>query len=104
MRNDTLASDSIVISAPMSFAGSAQRIWPMTRRDHPAMRTLMIVLASVLIILMWAVVLFWYCIVGFLVVPYRLVRREERRRKRDELRLLEARRAARVIESNGSIS
>jgi hypothetical protein len=102
MRNANLPSDSIVISAPMSFAGSAQRIWPLTRRDHPALRALMTILATVLIMLSWAIVFIWYCIVGFLVVPYRLVRREERRRKRDELRLLESRRATRVDGATGA--
>lgn len=87
------ASDSIVISAPLSFAGSAQRIWPMTRRDQPVLRGLMIVVAGLFILLAWATVLLWYCVVGPLVIPYRLVRREERRRRRDEMSLLEMRRA-----------
>jgi uncharacterized membrane-anchored protein len=102
MRSPRVPSDSIVISAPMSFVGSAQRIWPLTRQEHRAMRSLMTVLATVLIILAWAIVLFWYCIVGFLVVPYRLVRREERRRKRDEMRLLESRRATRLDGATGT--
>jgi hypothetical protein len=86
-------SDSIVIAAPLSFVGSAQRIWRLTDRRRPLVKAAMTVASLILIVVAWAVVLGWYLIVGFLVIPYRMVRREERRRQRDEMRLLELRRA-----------
>lgn len=93
MAGTKLASASVVISAPLSFAGSAQRIWKVTNRPHPVVRGVMLAVALILIPLAWVVVLSWYAVVGVLVVPYRLVRRGERRRTRDEMELLEMRRA-----------
>lgn len=92
------SSASIVISSPLSFVGSAQRIWRRTDRAGSIERIATRTVALLCIVVAWAVVLVWYLVVGFLVVPYRLVRREERRRQRDELQLLEMRRVARATD------
>jgi hypothetical protein len=77
-----LASEDVVVQAPMSFAGSAKRIWKITRVDAPAARAVMIVLAVVLVSIAWAAFFAWYCIFGLWLVPYRMSRRSDRNRKR----------------------
>lgn len=86
-----LASEEIVISAPLSFHGSAARIWrPLSSSGKAAEKdivgTAWYVLAFVLIALAWCVVLGWYGVFGLLVVPYRLIRRGQRKRKLEEAR------------------
>jgi hypothetical protein len=73
----------IVVSAPMSFAGSAQRIWPMTYARSGWEQGAMTFLAMSLIALAWMVILAWYLSFGPLLIPYRLVRRSQRKRNRD---------------------
>lgn len=81
-----LASEQVVVAAPMSFAGSAGRLWKLTRLGaHPAWKTLTIPTAITLIALAWAVILCWYVIFSVFLVPYRLMRRGSRKRKREAL-------------------
>jgi uncharacterized membrane-anchored protein len=88
-----LDSDRVVVQAPMSFSGSTRRIWKMTG-GAPAMKAL-IPVALVLVLLAWVLVACWYVVFGLLLVPYRLVRRGSRQRKRDSLRHQEVLRAQR---------
>jgi hypothetical protein len=83
-----LESEKIVVSAPMSFHGSAARIWRITDLDSDNTAALIGIgaLAALLIALAWMVVLGWYLIFGLLLVPYRLVRRSQRKRKLEEAR------------------
>jgi hypothetical protein len=81
-----LQSEKVVVAAPMSFAGSAARIWKLTRmRSEPWEQALLGALACVLILGAWVVVLAWYGFFGLLLVPYRVVRRGSRKRKRQAL-------------------
>ena len=86
MANDKHASEKVVIAAPMSFAGSAQRIWKITDVDNGAQKALLGVVAVLLIIIAWLVVICWYLLFGLLLVPYRLIRRGSRKRKMEGLR------------------
>lgn len=79
--NEPLASERVIIEAPMSFTGSAKRIWRLSSLAW--VRALLVVLV---IPLAWTVVLVWYCTFGLALVPYRLIRRSSRKQKRDELR------------------
>ena len=80
-----LESERVVVQAPMSFVGSARRIWRMTQREDqwqvPAT-----VLALVVIPLAWSVIVAWYLVFGIFVIPWRLLRRGQRQRKQDALR------------------
>jgi hypothetical protein len=82
-----LASEDVIINAPMSYAGSAQRIMRIRRRAstdrHLAMLT---ALAVLLIVMAWILVTAWYFWWGLLLVPYRLLRRGARKRKAEALR------------------
>ena len=83
-----LASEDVIINAPLSYAGSAQRIWRLRRRApeggwKPVAITL---LAVLLIALAWTFVTGWYLFWGLLLVPYRLLRRGARKRKAEALR------------------
>lgn len=86
-----LASDKIVLSAPLSFVGSAARIWKITKTDNAALKWLALVpLALILIGTAWTIVCCWYFIMyvlfGIFFIPYRLLRRSARKQKRDRLR------------------
>lgn len=74
-----LASERVVVAAPMSFAGSLGRL-----RKLPAWAFWTVGL--VLLLAWWTLILAWYVVFGLLLVPYRLVRRGSRKRKQDELR------------------
>ena len=88
--SNRLASEKIVVSAPFSFVGSAQRIWKITKVANPIAKLLLVVLALALIACAWVFVAVWYFIMyflfGILFIPYRLLRRSSRKNKRDKLR------------------
>ena len=72
-----------MLAAPLSFQGSAIRIW---RGVAEGRNGWMGALAVTLITLAWAGVLAWYTVFGLLLVPYRLMRRTQRTGKRNALR------------------
>lgn len=82
-----LASEDVVISAPMSYVGSAQRIMRLRRRarDESELAALTAV-AVVVVAVAWIFVTVWYLMWGLLLVPYRLHRRGARKRKAEALR------------------
>jgi hypothetical protein len=82
-----LASEDVIINAPLSYAGSAQRIIRIRRRaDGGGKLAAMTVLAVLLIFAAWLFVTAWYLIWGLWLVPYRLLRRGARKRKAEALR------------------
>lgn len=102
--SEKLASEKVVISAPTSFSGSAARIWKITNSDNTTLKWLLLVpLALCLILTAWFFVAMWYFIIfglfGILVIPFRLLTRSGRNRKRNKLQhreLLEAIRDGKV--------
>lgn len=85
--SEDLKSDGVVISAPMSFTGSAQRIFKITAIDNQLIKWLLLVPIAILLTLAaWSFVLIWYIIFGIWLIPYRLIRRSQRKAKRDRLR------------------
>lgn len=87
----SLKSDQVVVSAPLSFAGSAQRIWRMTNVNSGLIKWLLLApLALCLVSLAWVIVIVWYFVMyvlfGILFIPWRLWRRSIRKNKRDQLR------------------
>jgi hypothetical protein len=84
---DRLPSENVIINAPMSFAGSAQRAWRIKRDATGWTRALFVALVIVpLIALWWTVIAVWYVMFGLFLVPYRLLRRGSRKRKAERLR------------------
>jgi hypothetical protein len=82
-----LASEDVIINAPMSYAGSAQRIMRLRRRTPEGSKLVAVTTAAVILIVMaWVFVTLWYLIWGFWLVPYRLLRRGARKRKMEALR------------------
>jgi hypothetical protein len=82
-----LASEDVIINAPMSYAGSAQRIFRIRRRGQGGSQlAALTALAIVLILMVWMFVTVWYLLWGLWLVPYRLLRRGARKRKADALR------------------
>lgn len=81
-----MASEKVVIAAPLSFAGSAARIWKLVGLSaHPAARVGLALCAVTFIGLAWMFVACWYLLFGIFLVPYRLIRRGQRKRKRQAL-------------------
>lgn len=105
--SNKLASEKVVISAPTSFSGSAARIWKITDNDNAALKWLLLIpIALTLISFAWFLVAMWYVVIfglfGILVIPFRLLTRSGRNRKRDALQhreLLEA-----IRESKANVS
>jgi Domain of unknown function (DUF1707) len=82
-----LASEDVIINAPMSYAGSAQRIMRIRRHADVGWAIFAItVVAVVLVLLAWAFVSVWYLTWGLLLVPYRLLRRGSRKRTAEAMR------------------
>jgi len=81
-----LKSEQVVVSAPMSFHGSAARIWKITESQEAAKKVLLTLVALALIFFVWSCVLIWYLIFGIFLIPYRLLRRGQRQRKVENLR------------------
>ncbi len=81
-----LESEKVVIAAPLSYAGSAARIWKLTGiTEKVAGRIALALAAIILIACAWCFVTAWYLVFGLLLVPYRLIRRGSRKRKREVL-------------------
>lgn len=91
-----MASNDVILSAPMSFTGSAARLWKLTGLGAtPWLQIVTIPLALLLVTLAWAAVTGWYLVFGVLMFPYRLIRRGQRKGRRDALRHQELLEAAR---------
>ena len=98
MSDRKLASEKIVVSAPTSFSGSAARIWKITETDNDLLKWLVLIpVALGLILMAWSFVAIWYFVIfglfGVFVIPFRLLTRSGRNRKRNTLQhreLLEA--------------
>ena len=71
-----------IIAAPFSFTGSAQRLWRLAPLDAtPGLRLLTRIALVLVITVAWSFIAGWYMFFGLLVVPYRLIRRGQRKRK-----------------------
>jgi hypothetical protein len=77
-------SEDVIINAPMSFAGAAQRAFRVRRKiTTPVLGTIVAVLLT---IVWWIFVLGWYLLFGLILLPYRILRRGARKRKKEALR------------------
>jgi Flp pilus assembly protein TadB len=70
------------------FHGSAARLWNLTKeiKDDRWRVAAQVGTAIIIIPTVWTLVLAWYVIFGLLVVPYRLIRRGQRRREMESQR------------------
>lgn len=89
-----LASEEVVVSAPLFFSGSAQRIWKITNVENPIAKLALVLIAVTLILCVWMFVLCWYfamyVLFGVFFFIFRLFIRSRRKNKRDKLRHREA--------------
>jgi Flp pilus assembly protein TadB len=100
MSTGPLASERVIINGPMSFAGAAQRSWRLIGIGAPWLLPVTIPLALALVVTWWSLIAMWYAIpvlfawwLFILIIPYRLLRRGARKRKKQALQhreLLEA--------------
>lgn len=71
-----------IVAAPLSFTGSTQRLWrPVTRQKAAAGKILLGSLVALALVFVWTLIICWYLIWGLWVVPYRLIRRGQRRQR-----------------------
>lgn len=85
--NSKLPSEKVVISSPLSFSGSAARIWKITEVKNALLKYLLLVpIALALMVVAWLFVIGWYMLFGIFLIPYRLFRRGQRKEKRDRIR------------------
>lgn len=86
---DKLQSEKIVLASPLSFIGSAKRIWRITETGG-ILKVIAIPAAIVIIMFTWVIISIWYIIIyivfGILFIPYRLLRRSGRKQKQEKLR------------------
>ncbi|MFJ2831505.1 hypothetical protein ACIPC1_28765 [Streptomyces sp. NPDC087263] len=97
-----LQSERVIVQAPLSFTGSTKRILRLTEPSRSlALKTvvgpwwkgtlrvlldsLLVLALGVLMLLAWTFIAAWYLLWGIFLVPYRLIRRGDRNRKRDAL-------------------
>ena len=85
-----LASEKVIVSAPLSFSGSAQRIWKITDVENPIAKFALALIAMALIMGAWIFVLCWYFVMyilfGVFFFIFRLFTRGRCKSKRDKLR------------------
>jgi hypothetical protein len=82
-----LASERVIINAPMSFAGAAQRAWRIGEHLPTTPRWVVIALViTPVTLLWWCAVACWYLTFGLFLVPYRFLRRGARKRKAEAIR------------------
>jgi hypothetical protein len=82
---DRHQSEYVVTQAPMSFAGSAARCRRLVWKN-PGNLMVAIAVWGLLLPVWWILIAGWYLTFGLLLVPYRLMRRGQRRRKLDTQR------------------
>lgn len=100
-----LASEKVIVSAPTSFSGSAQRIWKITNVDNPTLKWFVLVPTAIcLIISTWMLVFMWYIVIfglfGIFVIPFRLLTRSSRYNRRSKLQHRELLEAIRDVKMN----
>jgi hypothetical protein len=78
------SSFDVVVAAPMSYAGSYQRIGKVVR--SVAVVVSWMTVGVVLLMAWWSLVTVWYFTFGLLLVPYRMMRRGQRKEKKADLR------------------
>lgn len=88
--SERLKSENVVISGPLSFSGSAARIWKFTDASSQLIKWLVLIpVALFLISVAWFLVTIWYVIVfglfGILSIPFGLIMRSHRSHKRTSL-------------------
>jgi fatty acid desaturase len=75
-------TEPVIVSSPLSFTGSARRLWrPVRRATTPAAKVGLGTLVVFALLLVWTFIVCWYLLWGLWVVPWRLLRRGQRRQK-----------------------
>ena len=79
------SSSRVAVAAPMSFAGSAARTMNLLWHDRPTAlkATTSWWAVPAIVFVWWSAIVIWYAAFGLLLVPYRLLRRGSRKRKRE---------------------
>jgi hypothetical protein len=86
MAQERLASERVIINAPMSFAGATQRAWRIGQKRGGARIALVPLVVIPLLIVWWLAIALWYLTFGIFLIPYRLLRRGARKRKAEAMR------------------
>ena len=88
-----VTSDRVIIQSPMSVTGAVRRSWKLAKIG-PSWAHIPMMLPAIILAVVWGfVALVWTIIFSVLLVPWRLLRRGQRKRKQ------EARRHAELLEA-----
>lgn len=79
---EPLGSEKVVVEAPLSFAGSTKRLLRLSQSWNDIVRLGVLILVLPMV---WILIACWYLFWGIWLVPYRLLRRGSRKRKRQAL-------------------
>ena len=78
---ERLPSEDVILSAPLSYLGSAERIWRLRRHVTPGWQlTAATVATAILVVLVWAFVTIWYLTWGISRIPQEIGRASCRER------------------------
>lgn len=83
--SEHLASERVIIEAPMSFTGSTKRIWRLTENTTGAAKVGVIFVVGIVLVIAWCAIALWYVAWGIWLVPYRIIRRSSRNRSRAQM-------------------
>lgn len=86
--NDTLDSEKVILESPMSFTGATKRIWPemMDKNVNKYVKWLLLFPMTLFVLyIVYAVIFTWYMIFGLLLLPFRLMMRSSRNKKKQEM-------------------
>ena len=98
-----LRSEQVVLSSPMSFTGSAKRIWKLTDQEVVALHYLLMPVCVTLIVLAWCIVAVWTIFFGICLIPYRMFRRGSRKEKVRNLQHREQLEALTALQQNQAV-
>ncbi len=69
-------SNKYTVQSPMSYIGSTRRLWMISNNT-----IYRIFAATILIPTAWCFITAWYMLFGILLIPYRIIRRSNRKNK-----------------------
>lgn len=81
-----MQANDVVIQAPMSYTGSAKRLWRPVKHSSGLAKLAIGSFMFLVVLAAWSAVTVWYLFAFWLMIPYRMIRRGQRRQRRDTLR------------------
>lgn len=79
-------SEKVVVSSPMSYSGATQRLMNLAHVDNQLVKWFIAIpLVLISLIFIYACITIWYVCFGIFIIPWRLLRRSQRKAKKERL-------------------